>query len=63
MVLDTQFFLSFHILMQLCRMCVIDPIHNLLLGTAMVELWKVLAVISPKEYDDIHSYVCPSDMG
>ena len=51
------------------RMCVIDPMHNLLLGTAkhMVELWKVLGVLSPKQYDDIQarvdSYVCPSDMG
>ena len=50
-------------------MCVVDPMHNLLLGTAkhMVYLWKTLGILSTKQYDDIQdrvdSYVCPADMG
>ena len=48
------------------RMCIVDPMHNLLLGTAkhMVELWKS---ISSKQYEEIQervdSHVCPSDIG
>ena len=45
------------------RMCIVDPMHNLLLGTAkhMVELWKSF---NPKCYSDIQSkvdsHVCPN---
>ena len=51
------------------RMCVVDPMHNLLLGTAkhMVELWKSLDLINSKCYNDIQtrvdSHVCPNDVG
>ena len=51
------------------RMCIVDPMHNLLLGTAkrMIELWKSLHIISPKQYDEVQervdSHVCPSDIG
>ena len=51
------------------RMCVVDPMHNLLLGTAkhMLELWKSLGNLSSKQYDEIQdrvdSYVCPTDIG
>ena len=51
------------------RMCVVDPMHNLLLGTAkhMVELWKKLGIMTSKQYEDIQtrvdSYVCPADIG
>ena len=33
------------------RMCVVDPMHNLLLGTAkhMLELWKSLGILSSKQ--------------
>ena len=50
-------------------MCVVDPMHNLLLGTAkhMVELWKKLGIMTSKQYEDIQarvdSYVCPADIG
>lgn len=51
------------------RMCIIDPMHNLLLGTAkeMVELWKSLNIIDSKCYHNIQkkvdSHVCPNDIG
>ena len=51
------------------RMCVVDPMHNLLMGTAkhMVEIWKSLGILSSKDLDDmqvkVDSYVCPPDMG
>ena len=50
-------------------MCLVDPMHNLLLGTAkhMLELWKSLGILSSKQYDEIQdrvdSYVCPRDIG
>lgn len=48
-------------------MCIVNPMHNLLLGTAkhMIELWKSLN--SPKQYDEVQervdSRVCSSDIG
>lgn len=32
------------------RMCIVDPMHNLLLGTAKraVELWKQAGILKPK---------------
>ena len=51
------------------RMCTIDPMHNLLLGTSknVIETWKVNSVIDSKMYDTIQqrvdSFVCPPDMG
>ena len=51
------------------RMCVIDPMHNLLLGTAkhMVSVWKSCGVLQDKDFQSIQSiidgFVTPSDVG
>ena len=51
------------------RMCVIDPMHNLLLGTSkmMVELWKSSNILSPVDFEliqsKVNSFVCPSEVG
>ena len=51
------------------RMCIIDPMHNLLLGTAkhMVATWKVERILKEKEFSIIQSRVdsfnCPNDIG
>ena len=50
-------------------MCVIDPMHNLLLGTCkhIVEIWKSRAILTSKDFDNIqtrvNAFVCPSDVG
>ena len=50
-------------------MCIIDPMHNLLLGTAKraVELWKDAGILQSKELEDfqakVNSFICPNDMG
>ncbi len=51
------------------RMCIIDPMHNLLLGTSkhMVEVWRSLDLISQKDYSTIqermNSFITPNDVG
>uniref|UniRef100_A0A1X7VF95 Uncharacterized protein n=1 Tax=Amphimedon queenslandica TaxID=400682 RepID=A0A1X7VF95_AMPQE len=51
------------------RMCIIDPMHNLLLGTAKhcVEVWKQKGMTSSQVLVDIQkkvgSFSCPSDVG
>jgi hypothetical protein len=51
------------------RMCVVDPMHNLLLGTAkhITEIWKATGVLSAKDFDTIQervdSMVTPTDIG
>ena len=51
------------------RMCVLDPMHNLLLGTAkrIVDTWKEKGILHKKMYDDIQekvdSFISPSDIG
>ena len=51
------------------RMCVIDPMHNLLLGTSkmMMELWKSLNILGPADFeviqDKVNSFICPSEVG
>lgn len=37
------------------RMCVIDPMHNMLLGTAkmVLELWKSMDTINEKDFDEV----------
>ena len=51
------------------RMCVIDPMHNLLLGTAkhMVAVWKTLGVLTDKDLIEIQrkvdSFTTPNDLG
>ena len=50
-------------------MCIVDPMHNLLLGTSemMVELWKSSGMLSVKDFEVIQpkvdSFICPSDIG
>ena len=50
------------------RMCIIDPMHNLLLGTSkmMVEIWKTSGILSVKDFAVIQlrvdSFVCPSEV-
>ena len=51
------------------RMCVIDPMHNLLLGTAkhMVSVWRSCGIILDKDLESIQhavdSFTTPSDIG
>ena len=51
------------------RMCVIDPMHNLLLGTArhMISVWKHLEIIKEKDFPGIQSkvnaFITPDDIG
>ena len=50
-------------------MCIVDPMHNLLLGTSkhVVELWKDKQVLTNKEFEELQSsvdeFVCPGDIG
>lgn len=51
------------------RMCVIDPMHNLLLGTGrhMIAVWKELKLINDSDLDGmqekVNSFVTPDDVG
>lgn len=49
------------------RMCIVDPMHNLLLGTAkhITEIWKTMGVVSDFEVIQrrVDSFVCPADIG
>ena len=51
------------------RMCVVDPMHNLLLGTAkhVTEIWKSRSIISSSQFDviqeKVNSMVTPTDIG
>ena len=51
------------------RMCIIDPMHNLLLGTAkhMVKTWKSMKLLedehNAKIQQTVNSFVAPSDSG
>ena len=51
------------------RFHIIDPMHNLLLGTAkhVMHLWIKIGIISPKQFDEIQqsvdSFSVPSDIG
>ena len=50
-------------------MCTIDPMHNLLLGTAkhVMETWKKLSVIDNKTLvaiqHKVDSFICPPNIG
>ena len=54
---------------DIVRFCVIDPMHNLLLGTAkhVLSVWKSTGVIGESHFDDIQSkfdaFVTPTDIG
>ena len=44
-------------------MCVIDPMHNVLLGTAH-HVWRTLGLLDLKKIQQrVDSYVTPSDVG
>lgn len=51
------------------RMCVVDPMHNLLLGTSkhMINVWKTSGILTDKDFDKIqervNSVTTPNDMG
>ena len=48
------------------RMCVIDPMHNLLLGTAhhVISVWKVLGLLDLKKIQErVDAFVTPTDVG
>ena len=51
------------------RMTIIDPMHNLFLGTAkkMLHIWKEKEILKPEDFKKIESQVgkivCPSDVG
>ena len=72
--IEKEFGIRYSVLLELpyfdaARMCVVDPMHNLLLGTArhMVDTWKEKQILSKKHFDDIQqkvdSFVSPSDIG
>lgn len=51
------------------RMCIIDPMHNLLLGTAkhMVAIWKTNGILKESEFEivqnRVNAFKCPNDIG
>ena len=51
------------------RMCVIDPMHNLLLGTAKhcIDIWKSTGLLSSDHFHEIQkkvdNFTCPNDVG
>ncbi len=51
------------------RMCVVDPMHNLLLGTSkhMISVWKSSRILQEGDFDTIqervNSFTSPNDMG
>ena len=54
---------------DIVRFCVIDPMHNILLGTAkyVLTVWKSTSIISESQFSDIQSkvdaFVTPTDIG
>ena len=73
-VIEREHGLRYSILLELPyfdapRMCIIDPMHNLLLGTAkhMVDIWKKLQLLEDKHFDIIQQrvdgFVAPSNSG
>ena len=48
------------------HMCVIDPMHNILLGTAhrMISVWKMLGLLDHKIIQErVDGFITPSDVG
>lgn len=73
-MIERQFGIRYSVLLELpyfnaVRMCVIDPMHNVLLGTAksLTEIWKNRLTLSSKDFDMIedktNSFVTPPDIG
>ena len=51
------------------RMCCVDPMHNLLLGTAkhITEIWKKQSILTSKDFgiiqERVNSFISPADIG
>lgn len=72
--LEKEYGVRYSVLLELdyfdpIRMTVIDPMHNLFLGTAkrMISLWKDHKILLPEHFDKIQLQMekvqCPSDVG
>lgn len=72
--LEKEYGVRYSVLLELdyfdpVRMTVIDPMHNLFLGTAkrMISLWKDHKILLPEHFDKIQLQMekvqCPSDVG
>ena len=72
--LEREFGVRYSVLLELpyfdpVRMCVIDPMHNLLLGTAkhITEVWKNRSILSCKNFESIqekvNTFTSPGDIG
>ena len=54
---------------DIVRFCIIDPMHNILLGTAkhVLNIWKLLGIIGESQFSDIQNvvdgFITPSDIG
>lgn len=72
--LEREYGVRYSVLLKLpyfdpIKMCVVDPMHNLLLGTAkhITEIWKSSGILTSKDFDIIQekvdSMVTPTDIG
>ena len=72
--IEQEFGVQYSVLLQLpyfnpVRMCVIDPMHNLLLGTAkhIIDIWKERNILFKNDFDKIQekvdSFISPADIG
>ena len=72
--IERQYRIRYTVLLELpyfdaSRMCTIDPMHNLLLGTAkhVINIWKHLEIIDNKCYviiqKKVDSFISPPDIG
>lgn len=73
-VIEREYGCRYSILLELpyynvVRMCVVDPMHNLLLGTAkhMLSIWKSRSILTHSNFDliqqKVDSFVTPHDVG
>lgn len=73
-MLERRFGTRYSVLLELpyfdpIRMSIVDPMHNLFLGTAkhMLKLWKEKDIIKSEHFKEIQgkidAFVCPSDIG
>lgn len=72
--IEREFGCRYSVLLELpyydiVRMCVVDPMHNLLLGTAkhMLSVWKTRGILDQHHFDliqqKVDSFVTPHDVG
>lgn len=73
-IIEEVFVIRYSILLELpywnpIQMCVVDPTHNSLLGSAkhITEIWKSKSILNSKDLDTIQNqvniFVCPADEG